>query len=451
MAKSLNYPHIVAELERQQWAITERGLHGIAAAVTVGLNVKNYPDFHAMPEDQIFSLASYLGDQVSDTRLTRTAGNVGSLVINGPIVPRASALLESSGIVSIDRLTSEFKALESDASIDTILLVWDSPGGAVTGVSEFASLVKSSKKRVISYAYGMAASAAYWIASAADEFYAADTGLPGSIGVVQTLRIGSDSSVVVTTNSLSPNKRIDPSTEAGVAEVVKLLDQIADVFISTVATNRGVSKAKVISDFGKGAIVGAEAAKTAGMIDGIKTLQQLTAELAEQQLAISMPSALDTQRKDNYDKQRMGTKPQEKKNMPSLMELAAEHPNLRVELEAMKDAARAEGVANEAGRYAKMLAAAKPVLESNTFPPSMKSMAMEVLEGKEELAALRGALAAIDAMRAEAEANAAVQDSNDVDPVSAAKPDQGQASVDGVLRSIADVDAELAELQRELK
>ena len=66
-----------------------------------------------------------------------------------------------------------------------ILFDVDSPGGGVEGVPELADEIYNSRgrKRIISASNSMAASAAYWIASAAGEMVVTPSGNVGSIGV----------------------------------------------------------------------------------------------------------------------------------------------------------------------------------------------------------------------------------------------------------------------------
>jgi ClpP class serine protease len=61
----------------------------------------------------------------------------------------------------------------------------DSPGGALDGVPEFAGEIFATRgrKKVIAIANTIAASAAYWIASSAEELVVTPSGSVGSIGV----------------------------------------------------------------------------------------------------------------------------------------------------------------------------------------------------------------------------------------------------------------------------
>jgi protease-4 len=80
---------------------------------------------------------------------------------------------------------ARIKYLASDPQIAGIVLNIDSPGGTVDGTEAFANIVSSIQKPVISFVNGLAASAAIWIASQADEVFAStELDEVGSVGVL---------------------------------------------------------------------------------------------------------------------------------------------------------------------------------------------------------------------------------------------------------------------------
>lgn len=257
----MKYPKIIVELERTQWAITPEALDGIRKAVEVGLSGEDYALFH---KSEFLAKEDFSSDfEVNSQR--------GIIVINGPIIPRSTALSRASGIVSIEELTKRFKAFEEDESIEGIDFLIDSPGGDVVGVSDFAQIIRMSEKPTRAFVVGQAASAAYWIASAADQIISTDTGLVGSIGVVLSYNKKDDGTHEII-SSQSPKKRVDAETKDGRKVLQQLVNEIADVFVSAVAVNRGVDEETVLSDFGQGGLVVANRALEIGMIDEISTI-----------------------------------------------------------------------------------------------------------------------------------------------------------------------------------
>lgn len=82
-------------------------------------------------------------------------------------------------------LKQQLQAADRHPNISSHILIIDSPGGTVDGTKDFADAIKATSKPVIAYVDGLAASAGYWIASAADEIIASnDTTMIGSIGTM---------------------------------------------------------------------------------------------------------------------------------------------------------------------------------------------------------------------------------------------------------------------------
>jgi ClpP class serine protease len=220
------------------------------------------------------AIVSDIGEPMGESASAFVRGDTGILLLDGPIIPRADSFSAASGLVSLDTLTAEFKAFEDDESIKRIMLLVDSPGGDVTSVSDFADLVKASEKSTVAYVYGMAASAAYWIATAADTVISTKTGIVGSIGVMSAIK-KDDDDVEIIISDQSPLKNADPETDAGRSAIQEMVNDLADVFVEDVAVNKSVKKRKVLSDFGRGSVVVAARALSAGMINQISTLDTL--------------------------------------------------------------------------------------------------------------------------------------------------------------------------------
>lgn len=215
-------------------------------------------------------------DQDAPSNITIRDG-VGILDITGPIMRYGggffSFLFRSA---SIDGLARDFQALIDDDQVRSIILNIDSPGGTVAGVHEFANMIYNARaeKPISAYIGGQGASAAYWIASAADEIVVDETALAGSIGVVMTVFKGFDDEVEIVSTQ-SPNKRPDPETDAGRAELQRTVDAIAQVFVENVARNRDETVETVLNQFGQGGLVVGEAAIDHGLADRLGNLEDL--------------------------------------------------------------------------------------------------------------------------------------------------------------------------------
>lgn len=203
---------------------------------------------------------------------------VAIIPVTGPIFPRANMMTEMSGATSITTLMADYRSALANNEIGGVVLLMDSPGGAVSGIESFANAVAAGNKQkpTVTHVTGSSASAAYWIASASGEISVERSSLIGSIGVVAALskQVEPDSNGMIEVEIVSsnaPNKRPDPTSEAGSAEVRAMLDAIESLFIADVAKGRNVSTDAVISGFGGGGMKIGAAAKTAGMVDKVQS------------------------------------------------------------------------------------------------------------------------------------------------------------------------------------
>lgn len=229
------------------------------------------------------AVAERIGKKLDNTRTVTMRDGVAIIPVVGPIMRYGSFLTEVSGATSISALALDLRAAVDDPDVKAILLDVNSPGGEVTGVSEFAAQVRAARARkpIGAYIGGAGASAAYWIASAADTIIANDTARVGSIGVVMAVpNPAADSAAdIEIVSSNAPAKRPDVATDAGRAEIQRTVDALEQVFVQAVAEHRGVKTAKVVSDFGRGGVHVGEAAKAAGMVDAIGSFESAIATM----------------------------------------------------------------------------------------------------------------------------------------------------------------------------
>lgn len=260
-------------------AAPELAAHGRAASRPVA---KVWPGGRPGPED---GGGSGSDDGPESCPLTVRDG-VAVLNVAGPIMPGGSPIgdyfCDTFGGTRLNKLTCELDCALARPDVRGILLAVDSPGGEVTGVSEFAGLVRDAggRKPVHAWVAGQACSAAYWIASAASKVTIAPTSAVGSIGVVIVVdddtemmsRIGIKEYEFVSDHA--PDKRPDPGTQAGRRQFKDMANAVEGVFIADVAANRKVSEMKVIEDFGAGGIVIGQEAVKVGMADAVGTFAE---------------------------------------------------------------------------------------------------------------------------------------------------------------------------------
>ncbi|MBO0933908.1 S49 family peptidase [Fibrella aquatilis] len=137
-----------------------------------------------------------------------------------------------------------------DETVSAIVLELNSPGGEVDGVEMFGAAVKQSQKPVVAWVAGMAASAAYWVASQADEIMLESETCSevGSIGVLamhvdQTLALEKEGyKVTIVRADGSESKALfnsfEPLSADVLAETKAALNPIRAQFIKTVKAGR---------------------------------------------------------------------------------------------------------------------------------------------------------------------------------------------------------------------
>ena len=193
-------------------------------------------------------------------------GATAIIAVCGPLEMRTSLMGMMMGGTSYGSLIAALAAADADPDVARIVLAIDSPGGTVAGAHEahaaLAQVGKPTEARIV----GTCASAAYWLASAADCIVAAKTAVVGQIGTQMVSFARGDE--VVLTSRCAPEKNADPSEHP--EQYQAILDEQAHIFRSDVARGRGLDGPESVeTQFGRGAILSASAALKAGMIDAI--------------------------------------------------------------------------------------------------------------------------------------------------------------------------------------
>lgn len=271
---------------QQCWAIQEEWLRRILALTNrEDLDPDWARQIKEDRESRPSALAARQGRPLDGARRARVRDGVAMIEVTGPIVRRADLFSDISGATAVESLSQDFSVALRDDLVEAVLLVLDSPGGEVTGIHEFAQMIAAARtnKPVWAYVEGLGASAAYWIASAAEHITIDDTAVLGSIGVVMAVpdpakRTSRDIEIV---SSQSPNKRPDVATERGRQLLQTVVDDTAAVFIADVARNRTVSEARVLRDFGQGGVMVGKVAVVAGLADRLGNFESTLQELRQ--------------------------------------------------------------------------------------------------------------------------------------------------------------------------
>jgi len=218
---------------------------------------------------------------------------IGVLPIQGPIV-KYDMMCGPRGTKSIIRSLRNFK---HSSDIGAVVMVIDSGGGEAAATQELAAEIKNFGKPIIAFVDGMAASAAYWIASAADEIILSQkTDIVGSIGTMINFldlrgyyeKQGAKFHEIYATLSTSKNKAFQLALEGDYDQIRKeLLDPFNNAFHAGIKANRSgklnLEKHNVLD----GSIFMGQKAIKAGLADRIDSFDNTLSRAAN--LATSEP------------------------------------------------------------------------------------------------------------------------------------------------------------------
>lgn len=234
-------------------------------------------------------------------RPSSISGGIQVLPLFGTIAPRANMITDGSGGTSAETFTKNFRAALADPNVGAIVIDVDSPGGTVQGVDETANEVFKARgvKPVVAVANHLAASAAYWIATAAEELVVTPSGEVGSIGVFaahddyskSNETIGVKRTYIKAGKYKTEANPDEPLNDEAMAAIQKRVDEYYGMFTKAVARNRGVSVDAVRNGYGEGRVVGAQEALRLGMVDRVATFDETIARLQKRAKGASIAQA----------------------------------------------------------------------------------------------------------------------------------------------------------------
>ena len=282
------YPHLAARIFNTPLLIHPQKLDAMIAAV--GQRLLGQPvasNAHAAPE--AFS-----------TRPTAQAGEPyavhdGVAVINifGALAHRTRINADCTGFLGYDAIVARLEHAMQDPGAHAVLLCLDSPGGEVQGAFECAERVAAlrGRKPMLAIADGMAASAAYLLASAADEVVVTPTGYAGSIGVV-TRHVDTSAALaqdgLKVTHIFAGAHKIDGNPYEPLPASVRAdwqaeIDGLYTEFVQAVAAYRGLSFDAVRNTQAR--LFRGHAAQASGLANRVGTTDAVIAELASRRNA----------------------------------------------------------------------------------------------------------------------------------------------------------------------
>jgi signal peptide peptidase SppA len=211
----------------------------------------------------------------------REGGLVGVLSVFGPISYRGDWLSWLFGGCSVVEIRTQLQQLLTERRVDTIVVVFDTPGGEVVGLEELAFEIREARKvkPVFALIDCLAASAGYWLAAQADEILATPSAIVGSCGVFllhldrsqQLAEIGIRPTFIASAPFKVEGNELQPLSDAARSHLQAEVDRVHGAFVADLVKGRGrgLTPARVAKDFGQGRTVAAADAVRVRMVDRI--------------------------------------------------------------------------------------------------------------------------------------------------------------------------------------
>jgi capsid assembly protease len=291
-----SYKNVLDKLYDTPWLITKSGLEQIIEVVERKIQGQE------LSEEELRTLSLSGGSNSSELQLPESP-SVAILPIQGSIFPKANLMTEMSGGTSVEKLKSDFTALMDSDMVTGILLDMDTPGGSAEGIKEMADVIynarQTHKKPIHAIANFNAHSAGLYLASQADKFFASDSGMVGSLGVVavhtESSKRDAEAGIKRTILSVGKYKADgnphEPLSDSAKEHHLETMQELYTQFVGDVARGRGLDSQTVEENFGQGRSYRSKTALKRGMIDGISTLDNVLSSLAQpNSIGISVPS-----------------------------------------------------------------------------------------------------------------------------------------------------------------
>lgn len=220
--------------------------------------------------------------------VTRREDGIAVIHVDGALSYRSNWLAYFFDEDTYNSIEAAFDECLADESVKGIVFDINSPGGEVNGCADLADKIFNARGSkpygIVARTGGMMCSAAYWLGSSCEKIFTASNGTLGSIGVLCAFTKIKESilETQVVVSDLSPNKAPAPDDPEGLRLIKEELNSLAEVFINSVARNRGTTAEDVKQNFGQGGVFIGDKAVAANLADGVMSLDDVCEEMKKQ-------------------------------------------------------------------------------------------------------------------------------------------------------------------------
>lgn len=231
------------------------------------------------------------GDPEDCPELFDMQGDIGVITIKGSLTNTDSWINAFIGAVSYGQIREALIYAANSESVKAIVLDIQSGGGAVSGLSDTAELIRTIDSKVKPvYAFGdsLIASAAYRLGISAQSLTIGPETEAGSIGVVMVHREmskmmaadGITATVIRSGKWKMIGNPYEPLSELASTTLQAQVDQLNGLFVDYVAACRKRSAAEVEAKMGQGRMFIGASAMDVGLVDSIASFDAFMSEVA---------------------------------------------------------------------------------------------------------------------------------------------------------------------------
>lgn len=268
-----------------------------------------------LSEEDIQAKTGKRADAPDDPLVSIGSNGVAVMRMHGVISNRMNMLSQISGGTSTEHFEHAFQSLVDDPDVSAIVFDVNSPGGSVYGLDELHSRILAARgsKPIVAHVNALAASAAYWLASAADQIVITPSGDAGSIGVfavhqefsAQEAKDGVKTTIIRAGRFKAEGNPHEPLSDDAQKAMQERVDEAHARFLESVAKGRGIPVNAVKTGFGQGRVLSAQNAKKAGMVDVVATFADTFQRVAS--AAADRRTSIQTRRASATDQEPQAT------------------------------------------------------------------------------------------------------------------------------------------------
>lgn len=271
--------------KRPFWAMLPSELEALYAQLVLEVQGQEYSESRV--DASLWAVRRGTAKVIGERFVSSSQGGKTAVIpIIGPLDSVNSDVLWFGG-TTYESIQSDLEDAVQDSQVTEIILLVDSPGGAVMGLPETSDAIFAAGKikPVTAIVTGMAASAAYHLTSQANQVVLTPSGEVGSVGV---LMLHADLSKMLDQRGINVTAIFAgkyktefwpffPLTEEAKAAAQGTIDSLYQDFLGAIKRGRGkrATAAGIASNFGDGRMLQAKDAIGAGMVDTVSNVREV--------------------------------------------------------------------------------------------------------------------------------------------------------------------------------